>query len=235
MAERPVFIPWTEGHRLVKEISFAFTWNAGFAPVQKKKNITALHAAAAAQGHSPLLEVSTKSGEPLGQHLSAFSLKVATRDYGEIPLECAYQGSKVFEQGGPFMDLYAVDTRAAKKDPRIRDSGRLTEFRFNGLVFQTEPKTAFYDWLYISAIAPYREYLRRLEAYVGFTDIEFNPGKSINCQARSCAMFVAMVRKNVLERALTSQDAFIAEIGPDSAEQPHSRPARPNESNLFEV
>jgi hypothetical protein len=33
--------------------------------------------------------------------------------------------------------------------------------------------------------------LARLNKYVGFTDIEFNPSKSINCQARSCALFVS--------------------------------------------
>ena len=97
MAERPIFIPWTTGERLVKEISFAFKWNPGFAPVQKKKNIAALHEAAAAKGLSPLLEISTKSSETLGQRLSAFSLKVTSREFGEIPLECAFQGSKVFD------------------------------------------------------------------------------------------------------------------------------------------
>ena len=94
MAERPVFIPMTTGPALVKEISFSFPWHPGFAPVQKKKNVQALHdAARTTRGYEPLLEVSTKSDEPLGQHLSAFSLKVHTDEYGGIPLECAFQGS----------------------------------------------------------------------------------------------------------------------------------------------
>ena len=49
------------------------------------------------------------------------------------------------------------------------------------------PKTAFYDWLYLSALLPHKNYLKRLHAYKGFTDIEFNPQKSVNCQARACA------------------------------------------------
>ena len=223
MAERPVFIPWTDGFRLVKELSFVFKWNPGFAVIQKKKNIQALHEAAVAQGYSPLLEISTKSEELLGQRMSAFSLKVTMGEVGEIPLECAFQGSKVFEHGGPFTELYSVDPRSAKKDPRIRSSGRLVEFRFSGLTFPIEPKTAFYDWLYISALFPHREFLQRLERYAGFTDIEFNPGKSINCQARSCAMLVAMMRKGILENAVQCPDNFIRAVGPDSAEQPHSR------------
>jgi len=231
MAERPAFIPWATGLELVRELHFDFIWNPGFASVQKKKNIAALHRAAAAQGYSPLLEVSTKSDVELGQRLSAFSLKVSSRELGEIPLECAFQGSKVFEHGGPFTDLYSVDARTAKKDPRIRTSGCLVEFRFGDLAFPTEPKTAFYDWLYISAIFPHREFLQRLEKYAGFTDIEFNPGKSINCQARSCAIFVAMRRKGILESAIQSPADFLSAVSPGPSVQPHS--GRDEQGNLF--
>jgi hypothetical protein len=233
MAERPIFVPWMTGARLVKEMLFAFTWNPGFAPVQKKKNIAALHKAAAAEGFSPLLEVSTKSDETLGQRLSAFSLRVTSREFGDIPLECAFQGSKVFERGGPFTDLYSADARAAKRDPRIRASGRLVEFRFEDVVFPIEPQTAFYDWLYITAIAPHHDFLKRLEAYAGFTDIEFNPSKSTNCQARSCAVFVAMMRRGLLNRATQSPEDFIAVVRSDSSEEPHTR-CRRSESGLFD-
>src|SRR5262249_38932029 len=160
MAERPIFIPWPDGLRLVKEISFAFNWSTGFAPVQKKKNICALHEAAKTAGYFPLLEVSTKSDVRLGQRLSAFNLKIPHSEMGELPLECAFQGSKVFEKGGPYTDLYAVDTRTAKKDPRLRDSGKIVEFRFDGQIFSNEPKTAFYDWLYARALFPHRDYLK---------------------------------------------------------------------------
>lgn len=237
MAERPIFIPWITGHRLVREICFDFHWNPGFAPVQKKKNIVALHEAAAAKGYSPLLEVSTKSEEKLGQRLSAFSLKVETREHGPIPLECAYQGSKVFERGGPFTDLYLADAREAKKDQRIRGSGRIVAFRFEDFEFPTEPKTAFYDWLYSSAIFPHREFLRRLETYAGFTDIEFNPEKSLNCQARSCAIFVSMMKRGILAKAQESPSQFIAALHPESSPEPapgeNGNVERPGHAELF--
>jgi len=194
----------------VKELSFKFEWSPGFAPVQKRKNVKALHAAAAAEGYAPLLEVSSKSEEKLGQRLSAFSLEVSTRNHGVIPLECAFQGSKVFEHGGPYTDLYSAGSREAKKDPRIRESGRLIGFKFEGADFSTEPKTAFYDWLYIGALFAHRDSLTQLKAYAGFTDIEFNPARSINCQARSCALFVAMMGRGILGDALRSPGEFIA-------------------------
>ncbi|SRR6266436_4700895 len=209
MAERPIFIPAPDTPGLVKEISCRLVWNSGFAPVQKKKNIKALHEAAAAAGYSPLLEVSTKSEKKLGQHLSAFHLKVHTYQFGDIPLECAFQGSKVFELGGPYSDLYSAEVKAAKHDPRLRSSGQLVAFQFENVSFPLEPKTAFYDWLYVNAIFPHREWLARLSRYAGFTDIEFNPERSVNCQARSCALFVALMAKNLLEDAVESPEAFI--------------------------
>jgi hypothetical protein len=212
MAERPIFVPVPDDRELVREISLPLTWHSGFAPTQKQKNVASLHAAAAAAGFAPLLEVSSKSTARVGQHLSAFHLKVRGR-HGDMPLECAFQGSKVFEHGGPFTDLYRADARDAKRDPRLRESGRLTVFDFEGIQFPLEPKTAFYDWLYISAIYPHRDWLlSRLSRYAGFTDIEFNPGRSVNCQARSCALFVSLMSKQLLDTAVESPEAFIALI-----------------------
>lgn len=212
MAERLVFIP-SDQQDLVRTLSFRFVWNPGFAVVQKQKNITALHWAAARSGYSPLLEISTKSAEELGRQLSAFNLKVQSQQFGEIPLECAFQGGKVFERGGPYTDLYHSEPRDAKRDPRLRESGRLVGFAFGEQRFPLEPKTAFYDWLYASALWPHREALGQLCQFAGFTDIEFNPGRSVNCQARACALFVAVVKRHLLDDAMSSEAAFVRLLG----------------------
>jgi hypothetical protein len=208
MAKRPVFIPAPGRDRLVDKVEIEFVWNPGFAPVQKKKNIVSLHENARKEGLHPLLEVSTKADDPLGQRLSAFNLKIETQD-GPISLEAAFQGSKVFEEGGPYTDLYEEEGRAAKKDPRLRASGKLSHFDFHGDRWPLTPKTAFYDWLYLRAIGPCRECLEKLGEYKGFTDIEFNPEKSINCQARACALVVSLVRRGWLDAALKSPAHFI--------------------------
>jgi hypothetical protein len=209
MAERPIFVPAPDSTELVKEIFFPLKWHSGFAPVQKEKNIAALHDAAAAAGFSPLLEISTKSDKQRGQHLSAFYMKVKNERLGEIPLECAFQGSKVFERGGPFTDLYRMDVREAKRDPRLKESGSLIGFQFDGVSFPLEPKTVFYDWLYITFLYPWREWGQKLFAYAGFTDIEFNPHRSINCQARSCALFLTLMKRDLLDEAVKSPSDFI--------------------------
>jgi hypothetical protein len=212
MAERPIFVPVESGPNFVREISLEIPWASGFAPIQKKKNIKALHEAAAKRGFAPLLEISTKSDVVVGKHLSAFHLKLQSKT-GPISLESAYQGSKVFERGGPYTDLYEVDARTAKRDVRLQESGRLTRFEFDGYTFPLVPPTVFYDWLYLTAIHPHREWLKeRLtehEEFAGFTDIEFNPSKSINCQARSCALFVALTKREIFDSAIRSPESFI--------------------------
>ncbi|MBT9137363.1 MAG: hypothetical protein DDT34_02455 [Firmicutes bacterium] len=222
MADRPIFIPSRKDGRLVEEVSVSFTWHAGLAPSQKKKSIQELHNAAAKRGYEPLLEVSTKSEEKLGQRLSAFNLKVELDDGRVISLECAFQGSKVFESGGPYVDIFEADSRDAKRDSRISSSGALTGFRFQGRDFPLLPKTAFYDWLYIRALYPHRAFLERLHRYIGFSDIEFNPARSVNCQARSCALFVALDRLGLLDECVKSAERFMQVLLPDSLEQPHS-------------
>lgn len=209
MATRPFFIPDSESNRLVQEVAVDFDWSPGFAVTQKRKNIAAMHEAAAALGYSPLLEISTKSECRLGQRMSAFNLSLKLHDGTEISLESAFQGSKVFENGGPYTDVYRLGSRDAKKDQRLRSSGNIIGFCFDGLEFPSEPKTAFYDWLYIGALAPHEEYLQRLESFEGFTDIEFNPKRSLNCQARSCALYVSLSRRGLLQELAHDPEKFV--------------------------
>jgi len=222
MAERPVFIPSIKLGALVDELSISFLWHKGMAPSQKKKNVLELHSSAAKRGLYPLLEVSTKSEAKLGQRLSAFNLKVELTDGRSISLESAFQGSKVFSNGGPFVDLFGVEGREAKRDERLLTSGSLELFRFEGKDFPLLPKTLFYDWLYIRVLHPHREFLQRLHDFKGFTDIEFNPARSINCQARSCATFVSLDRLNLLDECVSSLTRFMELLMPDSIQQPHS-------------
>src|SRR5580704_15039947 len=212
MAERPIFISTLDSDELVKEIYFQIHWYTGFARVQKEKNIEELHAAAALGGYRDLLEISTKSKSERGRHLSAFHMTAKTEAYGAIKLELAFQGSKVFERGGPFTDLYCKGDKEigeAKRDPRLKESGALKGFRFEGLDYPLEPKTTFYDWLYCSFLMDYRDWAVKLYEYAGFTDVEFNPQRSVNCQARSAALFLSLMKRGQLDEAMKSPSDFI--------------------------
>ncbi len=154
-------------------------------------------AEAAKLGFKPLLEISSKSPDGTGVALSAFNL-LFKMNHRTMSVESAFQGSKVFEQGGPFHELYDLPGYEAKKDARLKSSGKLVAFNFDGLKFPTKPVTAFYDWLYLSALAQNPTLAEALLSYAGFTDIAFNPERSLNCQARSAALFVALSRMGKL-------------------------------------
>ena len=193
MAKRPVFIPDVSGFPYVKTIDIEFQWFAGFSKTQARKSIASLHEAAKRMEIYPILEVSGKSESARGVSLSAFVLSLSTQGSKTISVECAYQGSKVFEDGGPFHDLYTVSSREAKTDPRLRNSGEVTGFDFLGEEFPIEPQTAFYNWLYMTALSQMEPpVIQELNQFKGFSDIAFNPKRSINCQARAVAVYVAL-------------------------------------------
>jgi hypothetical protein len=72
-------------------------------------------------------------------------------------------------------------------------------------ILPLEPQSLFYDWLYISALMqPHNEaLLSELLRYHAFTDIEFNPEKSVSCQANSAALLLGLQRSgHELARAM---------------------------------
>ena len=188
-----------------------FQWFPGMSVGQRQKSIDALHAAATrVPGINKVLEVSSKSKESLGVALSAFNLMISTvKQNRTFSVESAYQGSKVFERGGPFIDLLEKPSIEAKRDSRLRESGRLVGFRFFGVDWELEPQTAFYDWLYINALKKRTQLAEQIAQYSGFTDIVFNPERSINCQAYAVALYSSLQRRNLLEYATSSKSAFI--------------------------
>lgn len=212
MAERPVFIPALDGPALVRTKYVPFNWFAGMAVSQKQKSIDSLHAAAQRMLNvERVLEVSTKSRTELGVCLSAFNLTFTTRKHQiTYSVESAFQASKVFELGGPYKDILEMDSRSAKRDDRLRSSGRLIGFRLFETDWALEPKTAFYDWLYINALAKQSELRSEIVEYSAFTDIEFNPERSLNCQAYSAALFVSLFKRDLLQEALSSKDCYLS-------------------------
>ncbi|MEN8409736.1 hypothetical protein ABFP33_07160 [Acinetobacter bereziniae] len=210
MANRPIFIPEYKENCFVKRDNIDFHYHSGFAVVQKQKSIASLHEAIKEKyGFKKILEVSSKSQDQLGIDLSAFNLMMFDKKSNQkFSVECAFQSSKVFEKGGPFKDLLDRTSREAKKDPRLKESGELKKFIFYEREWDLLPRTAFYDWLYINALNANPQFHEELSQYEVFTDIEFNPEKSINCQANSIAMFLSLRQKGLLNK-VKNQETFL--------------------------
>ena len=212
MARRPVFVPESD-KPYVSELSLDFEYFPGFSIQQKQRSVASLHASYVAKfPSSRVLEVSSKSERDIGVRLSAFNLMIEHPGRGSYSVECAFQASKVFLHGGPFVDLLDVSSRAAKTDRRLRESGELVAFRYCEHEFPLEPKTYFYDWLYASALCRDDKLVEQVMMFDAFTDIEHNPERSINCQARSVAKVVGLARAGLLEDALQSPQTFL-ELG----------------------
>lgn len=205
MANRPVYIPRLDSVGVIIK-NLDFTWFPGMSKSQKQKSIKSLHEAANELGISPILEISSKSEKNIGVSLSAFNLMITTKQSGSFSVETAFQSSKVFEKGGPYIDLRNGTSRQAKKDIRLKESGNLIEFLFFNKKFSLRPRTYFYDWLYINALHKNQELSDKVIQYSGFTDIEFNPKKSINCQAYSAALYTSLRCCQLINKSLNPKD-----------------------------
>lgn len=213
MASRPIFIPIFEGNCFVKTQMIEFKFFSGFSIEQKQRSIDSLHDEAKTDKKLSILEISSKSKVELGVELSAFNLLIETvKNKRTFSVESAFQASKVFENGGPYVDLLDKTSLEAKKDKRLTTSGMLKNFKFYDYVWDLEPKTAFYDWLYINALIKNKKLGEELQSFDAFTDIEFNPNKSINCQAYSAALFVSLTKRGLIDKVFSSKEKYIETI-----------------------
>lgn len=214
MANRPVFVVTLSKKLCIRE-NTEFEFARGFADSQKKKCIKNLQGAYLRRHpEKKVLEISSKSEDELGVKLSAFNLMIETSDGKKVSVESAFQAGKVFEKGGPYTDLLDVSSRTAKTDERLKNSGKVIGFSFDGQNFPTEPKTFYYNWLYINALHTYPELTEKLVKYDAFTDIVFNPNKSLNCQAEAAAIYVSLHRQGLLEEALKNKENFLNIVYP---------------------
>lgn len=219
MAVRPVFVVSLDNRYCIRE-NIEFEFFSGFSDKQKRKSICSLHQEYLKDNDGKrILEISSKSEDELGVKLSAFNLMIKTKNGKEFSVESAFQASKVFEKGGPYKDLLDVSSRIAKKDKRLNNSGRIVAFRIDGKEFETEPKTYFYNWLYINTLHLHNELTEQLLEYNAFTDIAFNPQKSINCQAEAAAIYVSLVKQGLLEDALKDRKQFKEIVYPKKIEE----------------
>lgn len=195
----------------VEPCEVEFTWNGGFSLAQKRRNITAIHEGyAVLHPGEKVLEISSKSAQENGEALSAFFLQKYVPGLGRsIPVENVFQGGKIFQNGGPYTSLYECTPLEAKRSELLKESGPLIGFRFEGRDFPLEPKTVFYDVIYLNALLENPALAKTVLEYDGFTDIEFNPQKSLNCQAKAAALFVALNRLG-LRDSISDFDTFLS-------------------------
>ena len=209
--KRPIFIPNVQNIGVIEQ-EIEFDWHMGMSAEVRKRSIKSLHEQAKLKGFKKILEASSKSEQSIGIQLSAFYLK----NIKGYPVENLFQSSKIFENGGPYRDLLTVTPREAKKDIRLKESGNLIRFEINGNQYPLEPKSLFYDWLYLNVLFSERNLELRERFFEmkfdAFSDIEFNPTKSFSCQARTLALCVSLYRNESVQDFIKDPISFSQEF-----------------------
>jgi hypothetical protein len=225
MAKRPVFfVRASRGRTTVYDLDIDFTWYAGFAISQQQKSMDSLHKAFLREHpDASIIEISSRSRQAVGKSASAFLLHCDPRripgvsapavaealaDVSAVPVEVLFQASKVFDGGARLPDYRLAPREARKLAGEFNRTKRLAGFDLFGDSWPLEPKTLFYDWLYCHGLSQNPNIAEVLLRHDTFTDIAFNPAKSLNCQARSAALYVTMHRNETLDAALKDKATF---------------------------
>lgn len=207
MISRPVFITNNDGSCRQENVSFVFE---GITPEQKTQSVKNLHNAFKEKyPNSNVLEISSKSDNPIGRKLSAFNLSITLKNGQEVPLECAFQAGKVFSKSGTQNSVLNMKPWEAKSYIRKFQKEAIIGFELDGEKFPTEPKTCFYNWLYLKALSQHPDLAKALVSYTAFTDIEFNPERSINCQAEAASVFVSLAKRGKIKDATADKESFL--------------------------
>jgi len=213
MAKRPIFLSTQikNNNEYFNAEIIDFKWHPGYSVSQKRKSIHSLHENFIQKfPEKKVLEISTKSENQIGVELSAFNLKINHSKYGMMPIECAYQGGKVFKYDIQLIDMYSLNPYKLKKDGRLQNLGKIIGFEFDGEEFNINPSGLFYNWIYIKALNQNLRLKNELIKFDAFTDIEYNPSKSLNCQAKACALFVSLYNSDMIDIATNDIKAFIS-------------------------
>lgn len=211
MANRYVYYVDPKDYKY-KKINISFKWFPGFSKVQKQKSIEDLHRQFLKEKiTNKLLEVSSKSLKEVGIKASAFNLQISTVKGNAFTVEQVFQSSKVYKHAGSqnYLLKKGFNSKEMKQKLRAIDNDDyMIKYSSFGQDFPLEPRTLFYTWIYINALNKNPNIAKEIMEYEAFTDIEFNPKRSYNCQAEACAIYVSLVKRGLLKSALKNIHEF---------------------------
>ena len=134
------------------------------------------------------LDINIRNPNLLAKKLAPYQISL-----GDCKVESIFHASKLFELGGPYLDLEKMPVAKVLNDPRVINSGKVLDFYYDG-EFWREDYEFFYDYLYVSAVKENidNEELKELLKYDYFTDIETKYSAEKN-PARAVAIIKLML------------------------------------------
>ena len=222
MAVRKVYLPVSE-FPYFREISVTFPWSNG----SRHQIIQAVQEAFhGLHPDIPALEVSLASPQQEGVGVAAMKLplRLATQEQ-EIPVGIIYQASRVFENGGPYLELLQCSRQTVQKERRLQQSGKCIRYQLEGKEFLLEPYPyAFFNWLYGRALQQNPEKAEGILKFGAFTDLDLGSAKKDrNSPARAAAVYVGLAAAGRLS-CLDSYEAFAAETCEEPTEKSGEKP-----------
>lgn len=176
MAVRPIFISTGKLDNPFYEEDVNFKWISGCSYNNKCRTRDSLEEEIEKiYDVDKWLEISTVSDKDIGKKLSALNLMLTLSNSNSYPVEKIYQSSKVYEDG------------------------KITSFKFKSTEFENNPYGMYYDYIYMLALYQHKDYHQLIKDYNLFTDIFFNPKKSLNTQARAIAIFKTLYNNDYLD------------------------------------
>lgn len=184
---------WTIKDGKIAKGTISFKWEPGISVAQKRRSCVHLHSALNVYlDLYPALDISSASTENLGVQLSAFNLM-----WNGKSIECWYQGSKVYSNAGHMKHLYDTDSLTAKMSMKQENNGSLIGFKLVDTDYPMNPKTVFYDYLYLQGLMQYEDKDKILD-YNVFTDVQAVLDIDA-CQARSVCIYKLLYMQGNLD------------------------------------
>lgn len=205
MAKRILFMK-KNSEPFNEELEIEFDWAPGLNAVCRQRSIDNLQKAAGRiYPCLRILDTSYVSGQKEGVGLSSSNLSITLASGESIPLESAYQGSKMINNMGPYTDLYYTNALKVKSDPRL--NGEVTGFHFEGVDYSAKDPHAFYNWLFCRALSENPELSGQLEKYDAYSNIMV-PVDAEECEARAAAVYEGLRISGKLALCLDNFDTF---------------------------
>ncbi len=155
-----------------------------------------------------VLEISSRSPHYLGSAVQTKNLMLTCHGF-ESCVEVVYLSSLKFSYGGPYFDLLTQTASEAKKDVRLRATGRVVRAVHEGIVCSPKFLPLYYAYLFCKALLQQPKLAASVAKHRAFSDVSFDPLQSPHCVAHAAAIYSLLHHHGVLENAMQNLNQFI--------------------------
>lgn len=166
------------------------------------------------------LKLNNRPFECVFQEAKRFKINSVKTQFFTDKKECLDISDRLIEENGVYyIEPQSDNPRELKsilKDfMKANKDAKISHFYYKDEIFEVDggvknSSSFFYDFLYFSALRDNfsQNELEQILEFNIFTDIEFNHKKSINCQARTCALYHYALLNNKVEFYMQSKENF---------------------------